>query len=162
MKRVVRCASIFAAVACMSIGLLPTQVHAATKYQTSLVPNVAGTMPGFSANGSSIQLNSHLALKGKIKGVVDSTGARITTDPANPADNYSVEVDIFVPHTGGTETVTVSFDLKNGNGTFSEDLSSDPVLTAAATGDGVAVLAVRVKDNSTPVPLVIGVGGFAK
>jgi hypothetical protein len=155
-----RFASFLAVVACGGIGLLPIQANARTNYQTSLVPNVAGSTPGFSAKGSSLKISgSHLALKGKIKNVVDDTGARITTDALNPADNYSVEVDLSVPHTAATSTVVVSFDLKNGNGKFSTDLSSDPAIDGATAGDGVAVEAVRVKDAAGNV---IGHGGFAK
>jgi len=148
-----RIAGFLAVLACAGIVLGPIRAHAGTKYQTSLVPDVALLTPGFSANGSSIQLNGKLALKGKIKGVVDVNGDRIT------ATNYSVEVDLSIPATATTETVTVSFDLTNGNGKFSADLSADPGLSAAAVGNGVAVLAVRVKDDAAAV---IGHGGFAK
>jgi hypothetical protein len=50
-----RFASFLAVVACGGIGLLPIQANARTNYQTSLVPNVAGSTPGFSAKGSSIR-----------------------------------------------------------------------------------------------------------
>jgi len=135
-----------------------TPAHAGTKYHASLVPILADQMPGFSALGSSIDINTHRALKGKIKNVVDGTGARITTDPANPADNYSVEVDLFVPATAVSGTVTESFDLTNGNGKFSADLTADPVFMGAVSGDGVAVREVRVKDSNGAV---IGYGGFS-
>src|SRR5262249_24736156 len=131
---------------------------ALTKYQTSLVPNVADTPPDFSSNGSSLWLNGHRLLKGKIKKVVDGAGALVTTDPLNPADNYSVEVDVAVPATAATGTLTVSFDVKKGNVTFSADVSGDPVFAGAIDGDGVAVLAVRVKDSGGTV---LGVGGIA-
>ena len=133
---------------------------AGTKFQTSLVPNIAGAMPGFSANGSSIKINGHRSLKGKIKKVVDGAGALVTTDDMNPADNYTVEVDLSVPATAVSGTITVSFDVKNGNGTFAADVSGDPVFAGATLGDGVAVTAIRVKDNS-PTPTTLGVGGFA-
>ena len=55
-------------------------------------------------------------------------------------------------------TVTVRFDLNNGNGKFAVDLSGDPVFTGALLGDGVAVNAVRVKDSAGAL---IGNGGFA-
>ena len=55
-------------------------------------------------------------------------------------------------------TVTASFDVKNGNGTYAADLTSDPVFTGAMLGDGVSVLGVRVKDNTATV---IGTGGVA-
>ncbi|MBI3769734.1 MAG: hypothetical protein HY271_14770 [Deltaproteobacteria bacterium] len=123
-----------------------------------MVPTVAGVMPGFSASGSSIKIDGHRSLKGKLKNVVDVTGARVTTDPMNTADNYSVEVDVAVAATATTGTVTVSFDLKNGNGGFAADVSGDPVLIGATLGDGVAINAVRVKDGSGTV---IGTGGVA-
>ncbi len=148
-----RIVNVLAVVACSAVILLPVRAHAVTKYQTSLVPDVAGTQPGFSAKGSSIQINGHLALKGKLKGAVDGTGARIS------GRTYTVEVDLSIPATSATETVSVPCDLTNGNCTFKEDLSSDVDLSAAAVGDGVAVLAVRVKDNNG---VVIGRGGFAK
>jgi hypothetical protein len=147
-----RLAGFVGALVFVSLGFTAAGAHAVTKYQTSLVPDVAGTTPGFSAKGSSIRINGHLVLKGKLKGVVDGSGDRIT------ATNYSVEVDVTVPATAASETVTVSFNLKNGNGTFVKDLSTDPVLSAAGVGDGVAVTAVRVKDNASTV---IGHGGFA-
>ena len=137
-----------------------TAVQAGTKYQTTLVPNVSGTTPGFSAKGSSLKLDgSRHTLSGKIKNVVDGTGARVSTDPNAPGDNYSVEVDLSVPAVPATTTLTVSFDVANGNGKFSVDLGGDPVFAAAATGQGIAVLAVRVKDATATV---IGVGGIAK
>lgn len=129
---------------------------AGTKYQTSLVPTVSGTMPGFSQKGSSIKIDGHRSLKGKLKKAVDGTGALVTTDPMNPADNYSVEVDVAVAATATSGTVTVSFDLKNGNGTFAADISGDPALAGAVLGDGIAINAVRVKDGSGTV---IGTGG---
>ncbi len=67
----------------MVLGLLRLgtgPVHAGGKYQTTLVPNVAGTHPGFSATGSSIKMQNG-RVTGKIKGVVDGTGNRVTTDP---------------------------------------------------------------------------------
>lgn len=148
-----RIVSILAVVACSAMTLLPVRAHAVTKYQTSLVPDIAGTKPGFSAKGSSIQINGHLALKGKLKGAVDGAGARIN------GLTYTVEVDLSIPATSATETIVVDCALTNGNCTFKEDLSTDAGLSAAAAGDGVAVLAVRVKDNNN---VVIGRGGFAK
>jgi len=134
-------------------------VHAGTKYQTTLVPDVAGTNPGFSASGSSIKIMGNLSVKGKLKKVTDGTGALVTTDPLTPGDEYSVEIDLSVPHTGVSGTVELAFDLVNGNGKFSAaSLSADPALAGAATGDGVAVLAIRVKDSAGAV---IGRGGFA-
>ncbi len=148
-----RIVSVLAVVACSAMTLVPVRAHAVTKYQTSLVPDVAGTKPGFSAKGSSIQINGHLALKGKLKGAIDGTGARIN------GLTYTIEVDISIPATSATETISVACELTNGNCTFKEDLNSDVDLSAAAVGEGVAVLAVRVKDNNS---VVIGRGGFAK
>ena len=139
-------------------GLAAAPVYAGTKYHTNLVPLVEHTTPGFSPHGSHLKFNDHRHLKGKIKRVVDAAGARITTDGTPSMDDYSVEVDQSVPATGGSETVTVHFDLKNGNGDFKVDLSTDPVLSAAAAGDGVAVDAVRVKNSAGTL---IGVGGFS-
>ena len=126
-------------------------VHAGSKYQTTLVPNQAGTNPGFSASGSSIKFDGHRMLKGKLKNVVDGTGNRVnTTTP------YSVEMDVAVGASSGT--LTVSVNLTNGNGTFAADESSATVFTGAMTGAGVAVNGVRVKDSTGTV---IGSGGVA-
>lgn len=143
---------------CAGIVLASSQAFAGTKYQTSLVPDVAGTNPGFSAKGSSIKVDDQLRLKGKIKNVVDAAGLRVTTDGVPSLDDYSVEVDLSVPATGASGTLVVPFDLTNGNGKFSLDFSADPILAGAASGDGVRVLGVRVKDSSGTV---MGGGGFA-
>jgi len=138
---------------------LTTPAHGGTKYQTSLVPNVAGTSPGFAGAGSSIKIDGHRMLKGKIKKVVDGLGALVTTDSVLPsADDYTIEVDLTVPATTTSGTVTVPFDLKNGNGKFAADLTNDAVFTNAVRGDGVAVTAIRVKDSTGTV---LGVGGVA-
>ncbi len=150
---------------CLVVGLSVTlgvlahsSAFAGTKYQTSLVPNVAGAMPGFAAHGSSIKIDGHRALKGKLKKVVDGTGALVTTDGTPSSDDYTVEVDVSVPATAVTGTISVAFDLKNGNGKFAADISADPAFAGATLGDGVAVGAVRVKDSTGTV---LGVGGFA-
>lgn len=149
----------FGLVALAALGMVGAAPAAAgTKYQTSLVPNVAASTPGFSQKGSSIKIDDHRALKGKIKKVVDGTGALVTTDPMNPADNYTVEIDLAVPATTLSGTTVVSFDVKNGNGTFAADLTADPTLAGAVAGDGVAINGVRVKD---PNGTVLGVGGVS-
>ncbi len=135
-----------------------SSASAGTKYQTSLVPTVAGAMPGLAASGSSIKLDGHRHLKGKLKKVVDGVGALVTTDGVPSADDYKVEIDLAVAATATSGTVTVSLDPKNGNGTFAADISGDPVLAGAALGDGIAVNAVRVKDSGGTV---IGNGGIA-
>jgi hypothetical protein len=132
--------------------------HAGSKYQTTLVPTTTASQPGFSAKGSSIKINGARALKGKIKKVVDGTGMLVTTDGTPSLDDYTVEVDLAVAATAMTGTVTVAFDLDNGNGKFAADISGDAVFTGAMLGDGVSVLGVRVKDSSGTV---IGTGGFA-
>lgn len=146
------------AIAVCTAALTVPPAHAGTKYQTSLVPLIAGSTPGFSAKGSSIKLDDKLRLKGKIKKVVDGAGVRVTTDGVPSPDDYSVEVDLAVAAGTAAGTVTVFFDLNNGNGKFAADLSTDPVISAAAAGDGIAVNAVRVKDASSTL---FGVGGFA-
>ena len=146
----------FAAV--LGVAAAATAAHAGSKYQTTLVPTVAGATPGFSAKGSSIKLDGHRKLKGKIKKVVDGAGALVTTDGTPSADDYTVEVDLAVSATATTGTVTVPFDLGNGNGNFALDISADPVFTGAALGDGVSVNAVRVKDSGGAV---LGGGGVA-
>ena len=132
--------------------------YAGSKYQTTLVPNVAGANPGLAAAGSSIKIDGHLALKGKVKKVVDGAGALVSTDGVPSLDDYKIEVDLSVPATAVSGTVTVPFDLNNGNGKFSADLSGDPVFVGAVLGDGVAVTAIRLKDGAGTV---IGVGGIA-
>jgi hypothetical protein len=131
---------------------------AGTKFQTSLVPLVAGAHPGFSSNGSSIKLDDHLNLSGKVKKVVDGTGALVTTDGVPSSDDYHVEVDLGLMSGTTTGTVSVAFDLKNGNGKFQANLTGNPALAGGMSGDGVAVNGVRVKDSSGTV---LGVGGFA-
>jgi hypothetical protein len=64
---------------------------------------------------------------------------------------------LSVPATAASGTVTLSFDLTNGNGKFAADLTTDTVFMNAVVGDGVAVTAVRVKDSGGAV---IGPGGF--
>ena len=135
-------------------------VHAGSKYQTTLVPTTSTAQPGFSANGSSIKINGKRELKGKIKKVVDGAGMLVTTDGVPSSDDYTIEVDLAVPATAATGTVSVAFDVNNGNGKFAADISGNAVFTGAALGDGVSVLAVRVKDNSL-TPAVIGTGGVA-
>jgi len=138
--------------------LVAHPASAGTKYQTSLVPKVAGTSPGFAGAGSSIKIDGHRMLKGKIKKVVDATSTLVTTDGVPSADDYKIEVDLTVPATLTSGTVTVPFDLKNGNGKFAVDLTNDPVFAGAVLGNGVAVNAIRVKDSTGTV---LGVGGFA-
>jgi len=67
-------------------------------------------------------------------------------------------VDLSVPATAASGTLAVPFDLENGNGKFSLDFSTDPILAGTTSGDGVRVLGVRVKDSSGTV---MGGGGFA-
>jgi len=143
-----------------TIGLLALAppAHAGSKYQTTLVPNVASSPPGFSAKGSSIKLDGHRKLKGKVKKVVDGTGSLVSTDGVPSQDDYSVEVDLTVPATLTSGTVTVPFDLNNGNGKFAADITADPVFAGASLGDGVAVTGVRVKDSAGAV---LGNGGIA-
>jgi len=131
---------------------------AGTKFQTSLVPNVAGSQPGFASSGASIKLDDQLRVKGKVKTVVDAAGDRVTTDIAEPLDDYTVEVDLTVPATAVSGTISIPFDVKNGNGKFAADIGADPVFAGAAVGDGVAIEAVRVLD---PNGAIIGVGGVA-
>jgi hypothetical protein len=149
---------LFALVLLAGMSLTPALAQAGTTYKTSLVPNVADTTPGFSARGSKILLRDQLVLKGAIKGVVDVGGNRRTTDSGVAGDEYSVEVDLFVPATVQSGTVTIPFDLKNGNGKFRLDLTGDPILAGAEPGDGITVLGVRVKDD---LGAEIGTGGIA-
>jgi hypothetical protein len=149
---------LFALVLLAGMTFTPALAQAGTTYKTSLVPDQEGTTPGFSAKGSKLILRDQLKLKGGIKTVVDGLGERITTDSEDPGDDYSVEVDLFVPATALGGTVTMSFDLKNGNGKFSADLTGNPILAGALPGDAVTVKEVRVKDSSDTV---IGTGGIA-
>lgn len=146
------------AATCAALGIATVPALAGTKYQTSLVPILAGTTPGFSATGSNIKLDDKLRLKGKVKKVVDGAGARVTTDGVPSMDDYSVEVDLGLASGSAAGTVVVSFDLTNGNGKFSADLTGDPALAGGVSGDGVGVTGVRVKDGSGAL---LGVGGFA-
>jgi len=64
-----------APIALVAVGLFSVSTAVAgTKYQTSLVPNVAGTAPGFAFTGASVKLDDNLLVKGKIKTVVDAGG----------------------------------------------------------------------------------------
>jgi hypothetical protein len=126
--------------------------HAGSKYQTTLVPNLAGTNPGFSASGSSIKIQ-HAMVTGKIKGVVDDAGNRVTTGPTNP---YTIHVSFTELSMGTTGAVTVTLNLKNGNGTFAQDASSAFSAAGVTAGDGIAIDSVRVMDNMSNT---IGGGG---
>jgi hypothetical protein len=116
---------------------------AVSKYQTTLVPNLAGTNPGFSASGSSIKIQ-HAMVTGKIKDVVDGAGNRVTTSPTNP---YTIHVAFTELSMGTTGTVTVTVNLTNGNGTFAQDASSAFSAAGVTPGDGIAIDSVRVSDN---------------
>lgn len=135
---------------------------AATSYQTSLVPIEADATPGFSTNGSSIKIisgNHQLRVKGKIKRIVDENGDRVTTVRSDSDDDYVVEIDLFVPATDESDTVSIPFDLKNGNGTFQTRVNrGDSIFAGAAKGDGVVIEAVRVLDASGTL---IGAGGVS-
>ncbi len=134
----------------IALLLLPTgPVHASSKYQTTLVPNLTGTHPGFSASGSSIKIQNG-KVTGKIKGVVDGTGNRVT------ASNYSVHVSFTELNMGTNGSITVSFNLTNGNASFSQDATAAFSAAGATTGDGIAIDGVRVMDNMMNV---IGGGG---
>jgi hypothetical protein len=150
--------TMLALLGCVVIGFAAAPAYGNSKAELSLVPAVKGSQPGFSADGSSIRLDGRQHLRGKIKKVVDSAGHRVTTDPKNSADDYSVEVDVVVPSVPSSGTVVVKLDLKNGGGKFKVDLASNPIFSGAAKGAGVAVNAVRVKDSTGTV---IGFGGYA-
>jgi hypothetical protein len=138
--------------------------YAATTFKASLVPVEAGTTPGFSANGSSIKLVSknRLSLKGKIKKVVDVDGNRVTTQRNDPDDDYMLEIDIFVPATDPAtdafRTISIPFDLKNGNGKFKTRMLADDLLKGAVRGHGILIEGVRILDASDTL---IGGGGVA-
>jgi hypothetical protein len=123
---------------------VPALANAGTKYQANLTPDEAADMPGFTANGSSIKIDDRLRAKGKIKRIVDDQGALVTTDPLDGNDDYWVEIELHVLSTDLEDTVTIFFDVKNGNAKFSADLSADPVFAGAIMGDGVEVDGVRV------------------
>ena len=114
--------------------------------------------PGFSARGSSIKIVSRgqLSLKGKIKRVVDADGNLVTTRRQDPDDDYTIEVEVFVPATDSSGTISLSFDLNNGNGKFKARLRGDEALTGALRGDGVVIEEVRIFDASDTL---LGVGG---
>jgi len=135
---------------------------AATSYRTSLVPIEADAAPGFSTNGSSIKIisgNNQLRVKGKIKRVVDENGDRVTTDRSDSDDDYVVEIDLFVPATDESDTVSIPFDLKNGNGVFRTHVKrGDPIFAGAMKGDGVVIESVRIFDASGTL---IGGGGVS-
>ena len=135
-------------------------IHAATTYKASLVPVQADTAPGFSARGSSIKMvsSNQLRVKGKIKRVVDVDGNRVTTRPEDPDDDYTVEVDVFVPATDVSETISMHFDLKNGNGTFKTRVNRGNALQDAMKGDGVVIEGVRIFDA---LDTLIGGGGLS-
>jgi hypothetical protein len=138
--------------------------HAATTYKANLVPLEAGTAPGFSANGSSVKIvgKNKLSLKGKIKNVVDVDGNRVTTQRNDPDDDYILEIDIFVPATDPAtdafSTISIPFDLKNGNGKFKTRMLADDLLKGAVRGYGILIEAIRIFDGSDTL---IGGGGVA-
>jgi len=140
----------------MGLTGMSASAHAGTKYQTNLVPVLAAGQPGFSASGSSIKIDrSPMTVSGKIKKVVDGTGALVTTDGAPSADDYTVEVDRSCPATLASDTVTVPVELKNGNGKFTQTAAA----LCGVAGDGVGIMAIRVKNAAGTV---IGVGGVAQ
>ena len=134
--------------------------YAATTYKANLVPVEAGTAPGFSANGSSVKIVSKnkLSLKGKIKNVVDVDGNRVTTQRNDPDDDYILEIDIFVPATDASSTISIPFDVKNGNGKFKSRVPADDVLKGPVRGYGMLIEAIRIFDASDTL---IGGGGVA-
>jgi hypothetical protein len=134
---------------------MSASAHAGTKYQTNLVPVSAAGQPGFSASGSSIKIDrSPMTVSGKIKKVVDGTGALVTTDGVASADDYTVEVDRSCPATAGSDNAIVPVELKNGNGKFTLTLGG-----FCGPGAGVGITAIRVKDAAG---IVIGVGGVSE
>ncbi len=134
--------------------------YAGTTYKANLVPVEAGTAPGFSANGSSIKLvsSNRLKLKGTIKKVVDVDGNRVTTQRNDPDDDYILEIDIFVPAIDASSTISIPFDVKNGNGKFKSRVPPDDVLKGAVRGYGMLIEAIRIFDGSDTL---IGGGGVA-
>jgi hypothetical protein len=143
-------------------GLGAPAEAASTFHQTSLVPLEADTAPTFSTSGSALKLlsgNHRLKIKGKLKRMVDARGDRITTDRRDPDDDYAIEIDLFIPASGASETVSIAFDLENGNATFRTDVKrSAPLFDGAEMGDAVVVDAVRIFE---PTGALIGVGGVA-
>ena len=141
--------------------LLPAAAWAGgSSFQTSLVPDMADTEPGFRANGSSIKIVSsgNLRVKGKLKGVVDDEGDPVTTERNDDGDDYCVEIDLFVPATEEEDTLALCFDLKKGNGSFKGRLGGGPAFAGAQRGDGVTIREIRVLDGDGTV---IGSGGVA-
>ncbi len=66
-----------------------------------------------------------LAVQVELKGVRDASGALVTTEPGNPADDFKLivpEAEVYSPGIGVLPSgvvgdVIVRFDLKNGNAT---------------------------------------------
>lgn len=132
----------------------------ATSFQTSLVPDVANTTPGFRAEGSSLKIVSsgNLRVRGKLKGVADAQGDPVTTNRNDDGDDYCVELDLFVAATDQAGTVTLCFDVRKDNASFKGKLGGGPVFADAEKGDGVSVREIRVLDSAGDV---IGSGGLS-
>jgi hypothetical protein len=143
------------AATCAAVGIATAPALAGTKFQTSLVPILAGSTDSRKAQH---QTDDKLRLKGKVKKIVDGAGERVTTDGVPSADDYSVEVDLGLASGTSAGTVVVPFDVTNGNGKFSLDLTGNAAITGGGSGDGVGVTGVRVFDN---LGNLLGVGGFA-
>jgi hypothetical protein len=147
--------TLLAVLACGVIGLAAAPAYG--KGEMGLAPIQKGSKPGFSGGPSSLKIDGKNHLTGKLRDVVDNNGHRVTTSPTDPTDDYSIEVDLTVPSTSSSGTVTVKFDLKNGNARFKTDISTNSIFSSAAQGAGVAVNGVRVKNGAGTV---IGVGGY--
>ena len=149
---------LLALAAVAALPLVAAPVHAGTKYQTNLVPELAGSTPGFSANGSSIKIDDKLSIKGKIKGVVDALGDKVTTDSVDSNDDYVVQIDLAIDASHAAGAVFIHFDVKKGNATFATSLVGNPLLAGATAGMGVTVHRIEVRNANGEV---LGTGGFA-
>ena len=145
----IRTTTLFAFALFVAFALAAPGAQAGTKYQANLAPDAPDDVPGFQANGSRIMINDKLQLKGKVKKITDGAGILETTDPADPGDDYSVEVDFSGPGSGLGGTVTVFFDVKKGNAKFAADLSNHPLFAGAVSGDAIRVDEVRVYSSDT-------------
>lgn len=94
---------------------------------------------------SKVALDGKLALKGTMQGVVDNSGALVTTGPVGAADNYVLEMALQtctvdageIPYCTAAQTVYVKVVLKAGKGSIKVDLK--PVFPAAAAGTAFRV-----------------------
>ena len=140
---------------------------AGTKFQMNIIPSppdcsITGTclnsgaacadiggntdcVPAGVSSKSKVSLNGKLALKATLKGVVDNTGAVVTTGAEGSLDNYVLQVGlqtctpdvVEIPYCSAAHDVYLKVVLKKGKGTLKIDLK--PVFPGFTVGTALRV-----------------------